>query len=442
MTSSLEDEVKRMVASIDNEQSNQEQETPKTTEQETEPAETIHIHYFPDAIVLLKEEDQAQVVDSAPVIPEKISHLPVYAICGLYLLCVLATIAFQVYGLLNPPIATITIVPKSQTVTLTGTLPLGRLLIPITVSQSQTAPTTGKGHQDPKQATGFITFYNGQLQTVTIPTGTLLTGNDGVQIVTDQDANIPAEKQTIPPTFGQATVSAHAIHPGARGNIPTGDVNLSCCSTSLLAQNTAPFHGGQDERNYQTVATSDIPDIASRLKAAVEQSTQAALQINRLQSDEVFLLPCAPTVTSDHQPGQEASTVTVTASETCSAVAYNREEVRGKVTDLLIHQVVQTLGIGYSLVGEVQVTIKQATITTRTKPEVLSFTSTGTWFYALTNQEQQRIKKIIAGKPRQEAIHLLSTMPGIQRVTITGIADNNPLPLDPQHIKFLMLVRL
>jgi hypothetical protein len=59
MTSSLEDEVRRIVASMESEeQHNQEQETPGTTEQEKEPDETIHIHYFPDAIVILKEDEE------------------------------------------------------------------------------------------------------------------------------------------------------------------------------------------------------------------------------------------------------------------------------------------------------------------------------------------------------------------------------------------------
>ena len=60
MTSSLEDEVTRVVAGMDEAQNSQEQQVPGATEQEQEAQETIHIHYFPDAIVILKEEeDQA-----------------------------------------------------------------------------------------------------------------------------------------------------------------------------------------------------------------------------------------------------------------------------------------------------------------------------------------------------------------------------------------------
>ena len=68
MTSSLEDEVTRVVAGMDEAQNSQEQQVPGATEQEQEAQETIHIHYFPDAIVILKEEDEAKVVHGGKVV--------------------------------------------------------------------------------------------------------------------------------------------------------------------------------------------------------------------------------------------------------------------------------------------------------------------------------------------------------------------------------------
>src|SRR5207248_10256245 len=150
---------------------------------------------------------------------------------------------------MNPPIATVTIIPKSQQVTLNGTLQLGRVLPPLTISQSQTTATTGKGHQPAERASGYITFYNGQFQSITIAAGTILTGSSGVQVITDQDAIIPAGN---PPCYGQVSVSAHVIIPGSKGNISAYDINQACCATSVLAKNINAFYGGQDERTYTT----------------------------------------------------------------------------------------------------------------------------------------------------------------------------------------------
>src|SRR5439155_14572851 len=117
---------------------------------------------------------------------QKTSFLPAYVICLLFLFIIISSITFQAYLIFNPPIATVTIIPKSQTVSLSGTLQLGRLLNPITISQSQTVATTGHGHQDAKAATGTVTFYNGLFIQQFIASGTVYTGQDGVEIITTQ----------------------------------------------------------------------------------------------------------------------------------------------------------------------------------------------------------------------------------------------------------------
>ena len=199
MTNRLEDEIRRIVASMDDKQNGQEQDVPGKTDQETQPDETIHIHYFPDAIVILKDGEEtpeaAQVVDSTPITPQRISVIPAYTICLFYLFLIFSTLAFQVYCIFNPPLATVTIIPKSQTATLNGTLQLGRLLNPITISQSQTTPTTGKGHQDARAATGTVTFYNGLFTQQFVASGTVYTGNDGVEIVTTRMQRYRQETQ-------------------------------------------------------------------------------------------------------------------------------------------------------------------------------------------------------------------------------------------------------
>src|SRR6266487_1228225 len=114
--SNLEDEINRIVARMDEQHSNQEQEQPEPTDQEAQKDETIHIHYFPDAIVILKEgEETPQPINAVETTLVKPKQQPVfiaYAICLCYLLLVFSTLAFQLYCIFNPPIATITIIPK------------------------------------------------------------------------------------------------------------------------------------------------------------------------------------------------------------------------------------------------------------------------------------------------------------------------------------------
>ncbi len=458
----LQKDADTSVAKLTPQESDQDTELPKEDEAvtplEQEKGETIHIHYFPDAIVILREgEEDTQeenVIDSTvagttitegnteqpaeqeAVPPRNGKAHPKLALLTVSLnsFLILSCLLLQVYFLVNPPTATVTLMPKSQQVTLTGTLQLGRFLAPLTLSQSQTVPTTGKGHQIARVAIGFITFYSGQLKSVTVPAGTILTGASGMPLVTDQDAVIPpADPTATPPIFGQVTVAAHATHEGKAGNIPAYTLNAPCCSAAVLAKNTTAFHGGQDEREYQTVTKHDINAVTATLKPAVAQGMQAAFQTHRQQSEEIFVFPCAPTVTADHQPGAEAGQVTVTVSETCSAVAYDKAALQAKATELLSHQAIQQLGTGYNLLGDAQVTITQVTVTHAIP--TLIFSCQGTWVYALSQEVQQQMKQLIAGKPKQEAIKLLLSWPGIEKASIRWDEETKlPESLNALHL--------
>ncbi len=155
-------------------------------------------------------------------------------------------------------------------------------------------------------------------------------------------------------------------------------------------------------------------------------------------TEQLFILPCTPTVSSDHQPGQEAKEVKISVSETCSAVAYNSNELLSKVTDLLSRKALQKLGTDYSLFGQVQVSIFQATIT-RTIPTLI-FSCQGTWVYAISPHAQQSIKQLISGRPRDEAIKVLLSLPGIERASIEG-ENNSRLPKNITSIHLQIIIQ-
>ena len=416
--------------------------------------EIIHVHHFPDAqlielpdgtVIFKKSESTTStnipIVESEPHDSPATQPFP-YLMLGIVLLCcipMLASMMLQVYVLQNPPIATLTIFPKSQQVTLTGTLQLGRLLHTITLSQSQTTPTTGHGHQDARAATGELTFYNGSNTAQTINAGTSFTGNDGVQVATDQTVTIPPNN---PPVNGQATVAAHALVANAKGNIAADDINLAL-SSDLTVKNLTAFTGGQDERSFQTVAKSDIDTTAATLKPTLDLSMQGALA-GQLKNGEALVTPhCTPTITADHQPGEESTTVKVTVNETCSAVAYNQDTLQAKVTDLLDHQAAKTLGTGYSILEKPHISITQATInhTSVSSVTFLSFNAQSIWIYALTAKEQNHMKNIIAGNPKNKALELLASLPGIERVAMqsSGFGDDTRIPKDISHIHLLVI---
>ncbi len=350
------------------------------------------------------------------------------------LLIPLSSILFQLHLAYNPPIASVTIIPTVQIFTLKGRVQTGRLIHSVTLSQSQTVPTTGKGHQDATKATGTITFYNGQFTSQTVPAGTILTGADSVQIITDQDALIPAGN---PPSYGQVTISAHAVQTGNTGNIAAYDINSACCLASVLAKNPEHFTGGQDARDFQTVAKTDITNTSTSLKTIISASTKGALQGQLQPGEEIVMLPCNPLIATDHQPGDEATQVQVTVSETCTAAAYNSQELKDTATKQLTSQAIKRLGEGYSLFGESQVTVTQ--ISTARPTPTLTFSSHGSFVYGLSARPQERMKTLIAGKTTQEAVHILTSLPGVARASIQW-GDETKLPKDTGYIHVTLLV--
>ncbi len=353
---------------------------------------------------------------------------------------VLACLVFVAVSSLVPlltPSATVTIIPIERSITTTAAIKVqARAIAPLTLSQSITVPATGKRQQAATRAAGTITFYNGLLTFQTIAKGTILTGSDGVQIVTDQAATIPAAN---PPLEGHITVSAHALSIGASGNIPVLDINQACCATSVLAKNTTVFTGGRNARAYSVVTKSDLASAEAAIQATLTKSAQAALTTQLYPGEALITPPCKLTVSSDHKPGTEASQVTVTVSETCRGIAYISHDVYASATQMITKDAAKRLGSGYSPIGDIQTTIVKATApSTRQGKAQIIVQVTGTWAYQITPRIQEQLAALLAEKTKQQALAILLQFPGIAGAQITLRGGNQTLPQDLKAIRILV----
>lgn len=156
----------------------------------------------------------------------------------------------------------------------------------ITPTGTQTTPATA--------AHGTLIFYNGSLFGQLVPQGFQVTTNNGTTVVTDQAVTIPASN---PPTEGIATVTAHALNPGASGNIQSEAISQNY-GNDILIQNRAAFTGGQDAITT-SVITAD--DVAHALAAA-----RSELDLKRPMT--LLAQPC------DENQSREAEQLTVTWS--------------------------------------------------------------------------------------------------------------------------------
>jgi len=352
---------------------------------------------------------------------------------------------------------TVTLVPETETLSTTLTVTAlstgtpeparqqvaARLLGVDSPTQSQSVPTTGTGHAPARMGEGTVTFYNAAPYSQTVAAGTVLTGNDGVEIVTDAPAVIPAGN---PPIEGEATVPAHAAVIGPQGNIAPLDLNGLCCLAGILVKNTMAFHDGQYAHDFPMVTQADIDHAAGPLIATLTPATQSNLQ-GEVHPNERLAAPvqCQPTVTSDHPVGSDASQVTVSVQVTCHAQAYDYGAVVRLVRSALMQEALTTLGSGYVLHGTISTTITPAGAPPHAKPGTLTLlvTGQGVWVYQVSTAEQARLSRLIVGLSRQAAVQVLQQQEqhhlAAVHIQITGLwARDTTLPTDPAHIHLLV----
>lgn len=409
---------------------------------ENEGIETIHLYIY-------KEEPKknTNVVD-ADTANEK-TH-PFGLIVALFISSLLPifSIAFQIFILLNPPIATITLFPIHKELSVKMSIPvvpsdpnssqiLGHLLKPVIITESKIELATGRGHQDASFARGTITFYNGSFTSVSVPQGLQLTGKSGVSVVTDNSAIIPPALPTTPPTFGKVSVSAHAVVAGSDGNIPVNDINTNL-NVSLLAQNTNAFHGGADARDYSEVTQADIDTALSSLEVQVTQSVQAHL-LGEVQEGQALIPPiCKTNFSSDHQAGDEASKLKVIFKQSCMGAAYDMASLQEIGSEILMSFAQKSLGTSYFPTLGVHVHVLNAAMKGGSQNRgVVTVLINGVWFYRFSENEKDKISRTVSGMRLDNAIQKLKEFPGVSdaKITFQGFGDEYYLPKDTKYIR-------
>ncbi len=371
-------------------------------EQEIEDIYVYIVREQPEEIIV-----EAEPLTSPPPAPRQDNRLAwMITIVGWLLI-----LGITAYGLLLalPATATITLISAEQQVTAEGTITLPAHIFPaVSKTLTETVPTTGHGHTLAMQARGSVTFYNALTSPQSISSGTQLSGASGEQVVTDATAYVPAGNLS---SNGQVSVRAHAVAYGPQGNIKAGDIFGPCCRPFIQVVNSA-FSGGQNARDFQAVAKSDIDSVASSLTTQVSSAMQTSLA-HLAASDETLVMPvpCTTQRMNNHPVGAEASMVTMKVSETCNPLAYKTNEFVAKASSTLA----EAAPGGTIRLGEITTHISKAVL--QEQVLLLTVNASGNFGY---RYDSQALAKSVAGKSQQETSRFLLQLPGVERVQIRG----------------------
>ncbi len=349
--------------------------------------------------------------------------------------------------LLFRPTATVTIVPTrmGRQATLVITAVTGtpdaarrevaaRFVSAATPVQKASGPTSGMAHVPATAARGTLTLYNAATYPQTIAAGTVLTGADGVQVVTDAPAPIPAGN---PPLFGVTTVSAHAALTGSRGNIAALDVNRLCCVAGVAVKNTTSFTGGQDAQIYTTVRQADIDGLTRPLVETLTQGATLGVQSQLRPQEWLVTIPaCSPAISVDHAVGSRAAQVIVTVAVTCRGEVYDQQAALRLAAASLKQETATALGAPFALVGQVTTTLVGVRVTDPKRGTLmLSTLAEGTWVYQWSPAHLEALARRIAGTQKQEALVRLLREEGVRTASIhLSGGDGATLPADPSQI--------
>ncbi|GHO60376.1 hypothetical protein [Ktedonobacter robiniae] len=226
---------------------------------------------------------------------------------------------------------------------------------------------------------------------------------------------------------------AHALIPGAQGNIPALDFQeTTCCHAGITLTNHDAFSDGQDARPYSYVQQSDIDMAASTLTAEMTSEGQQAIQ-GKIQSGEqqAGKAKCSASSSASHSAGERSNSVTVSTTMTCIAEVFNRDDAYAMATNLLKSDATQTFHNHYALTSPLKTTLINAVIQNPEGMISLHIEAQGQWVAQFDAASRQEMARLIAGLNAASAQDLLLHQPGITQVRITVTnSPGNVLPLD------------
>lgn len=249
--------------------------------------ETIHVY-------MVREDDQPELENNKPPSWPRFHWPNIAPTWAKVQQIIMASIAVLM-------LAGFAIAPMGEPLFTIKTLRIPLIALPLQIFMTSVNITpTGIQQIPAASARGALTVYNGSTLQESLPVKFIVTSASGVEIETDQAVTIPAAD---PPSFGVASVPAHAVQPGAAGNIEAYSVDQADGST-ITIKNTSAFTGGADASTKIYATAADVNNATTAARQKVEGRSVKGLMIQ----------PCSEKITP--------SAGSVRVERTCQTYTY------------------------------------------------------------------------------------------------------------------------
>jgi len=286
------------------------------------------------------------------------------------------------------------------------------------ISIDLVAPATGERFEPDGTATGHVDVINPYPWPVVVPSGTVLSGSNGIRYITQEEITVPAADPFGSLSFGSARVSVQAAAPGPDGNAALGEVTGQL-ENGVFYRNPEAISGGT-LRRILLVTEADIVGLRERaradLLALVEQAVHEALE-----PGEQLLVGTVevgePVFEFNHQAGDVAEQVLVHATLTVRARAFDPNLVHQQAREEAGRRLARLAGphdvlLGNTFVFSTPEPIDSSGLAWR-------LTASGQARALLSEAQLSRVRQVVLGKSLADAQAAARQLEGVAEARVT-----------------------
>jgi len=297
-----------------------------------------------------------------------------------------------------------------------------------------TTSATGKKDVGDK-AKGTVTIFNNTSNSVSLSSGTQLTASNGQVFTLDNSVSVASSSGDIfsGTKPGTADTTVTAKNTGTDGNEPSGTEFSIGSDNTVAAKNDNAFSGGTS-KTATVVSANDIAKLRSQLPGSVQDAAKQKLA-SVISSDETLLpVISSPTLENqnfNHQVGDQASQVSLTASVVYTGMAYANGDLDDYAKSIVKQKYPQDPNVANKSVQE---TVSNASQKTANSANATVAIQAG----LLPNIDTQDVVSNIKSKSLGDAKNALTALPQVQSADISFSPSLPFLPLLfptlPHHI--------
>ncbi|MFA6082593.1 MAG: hypothetical protein WC773_04285 [Patescibacteria group bacterium] len=290
-----------------------------------------------------------------------------------------------------------------------------------------TAKATGKKQVGDK-ATGTVTISNADsTDVVTIAKNTALTSTDSKLVFRTQVAvSVPGDTVTkVNGRFvdnpGRADVAVIADQPGDQYNIKATSFTIAGVS-SLITGASAKAMSGGTTKELTIVAEADITSAKNDAQSKMSDAALAALQKSIPSSETAFYQSVSDVTYSgqDHQVGDEASTVSITASGKANGVSYRGDDIASVLKSQFADDIPPAKNLVLPVVADIKFDVKSDSSTRFTLTKEIEGK-------LIANINTTEVKNKLRGRTVKGSAENIKSAYSADAVTITASPSKWPL---------------